>query len=698
MNNVIYTEDKTNVLKAKNKEIKCPKVALIGNPNCGKTTLFNQLTGSCQYVGNWPGVTVEHKVGRVKNWSSDIDVVDLPGIYSLSPYSPEEIVTRNYVLNEHPDIIINIIDATNIERNLYLTTQLMELDCKIIIALNMTDLLEKMGKHIDYKKFEKEIGVPIIPISASKFVGIDELLRKVTEVYKSGYEFKRSKALYSMDVELAIKNIENILNNEIKDKSKIHSRFNAVKMFEDDPITMSEIKLEGSIKEKINKLKSGIRTTANMDREMIIADQRYKYICKICEKCVTMNAIGKRMTMTDAIDKILTGRFTAIPSFLIIIFSIFFVTFGPIGNFLKSGIDLFIRNGIGGMVENVLNILNASDWARSLVTDAIIGGVGSVISFLPQVLLLFTLLSILEDSGYMARAAFIMDKLLRRVGLSGRAFVPLLMGFGCSVPAVLGTRILENEKDKRLTIFLIPFMSCSAKMPVYFLFASAFFPNNQAVAIFSLYVLGILMGILSAYVFKDTLFKGNAAPFVMEMPSYKLPSMKNLGLHVWDRVRDFIERAGTVILGATIVIWFLQSFDLSLKYTTDSSSSILSSIGNVIAPVFKLCGFGDWRVAVSLFTGIIAKESIVSTMAVLYGAQNVAQLSDIMVANFLPYGAYAFMVFVLLYTPCVAAISAMKKELKSVKLTMISVFYQLFIAWLCSGLIYQIGMLVSKIL
>ncbi len=691
---VSVREEKTkHIVKVENDKPKSVvKAALIGNPNCGKTTLFNQLTGSNQYVGNWPGVTVEHKAGRVRNWKTPIDVIDLPGIYSFSPYSPEEVITRNYLEQEKPDIVINIIDATNIERNLYLTTQLLELDYKVIIALNMMDILMKKGKKLDYKKLEKEIGVKIIPISASKALGINELLE---EISKENNRLRGKKNFYSDNIEASIKKIEKVLSYKRNNIDNL--RFKAIKVFEKDALILSELKLSSGEEVAINEIRNEIKTTKNRDYEIIIADERYKYICKICSECIMWDKEDDKESISDKIDRIFTGKFTAIPMFLVMMFAIFFITFGPIGNFLKQAVENFMANNVLASAEYYLNMFSASDWTKSLVLDAIIGGTGAVLSFLPQVILLFTLLSILEDSGYMARAAFVMDKLLRKIGLSGKAFVPLLMGFGCSVPAVLGTRILENKKDKNLTIFLIPFMSCSAKMPLYFLFASAFFPNNQTIAIFSLYLLGIVGAIFSAFLFKDTLFKGQESPFVMELPTYKLPSRKNLLLHIWDRVRDFLERAGTVILGATIIIWFLQSFNLHLQFTMDKSESILAVFGSIIAPIFTLCGFGNWQSAVSLLTGLIAKESIVSTLCVLYNAQGTAELGNIILNLFSPMSAYAFMVFVLLYTPCVAAVSAIHKELKSWKLTIISIIYQLFIAWFASALVYQFGTLFSKI-
>ncbi len=676
------------------------KAALIGNPNSGKTTLFNHLTNSYQYVGNWPGVTVERKEGRINNSDLQIDLVDLPGIYSLSPYSPEEIITRNYILKERPDVIINILDATNLERNLYLTTQLLELDCKIILALNMADLLSRKGKIIDYIKLEEELGVPVIPISAKREQGLDNLLNKTSTLTLSKNATLRPRNLYSEPVENALDEIGKNINTE-----KIN-RFNLIKIFEDDPLTLEELHLPKDKLENINKIRDKIKTPYDKDKEskkscaMIIADERYNYIVSLRKKYVKNiydTDKKKKTTFSSKLDYIITGKYTALPIFLIIILSIFFVAFGPIGTFLKDFCENFINTNMSYSIEQVLNYLKASSWVKSLVLDAIIRGVGAVVAFLPQIILLFASLSFLEGCGYMSRAAFIMDKLFRKIGLSGRAFVPLIMGFGCSVPAILGTRILENKKDKNLTIFLIPFMSCSAKMPIYLLFASTFFPRHQMFVILSLYLIGIATAIITALLFKNSLFKGDASPFLMEMPEYKLPSVKSIWSQVWNNIKDFIEKAGTVILAATIIIWFLQSFSFDFKMVTDNSQSILAGLGSFIAPVFSICGFGDWRSCVALLTGVLSKESIVSTMAVLYNPESAQNLSQVILSAFSLPAAISFIIFVLLYTPCVAALSAMHKEFGSWKLTLTSVMYQLFVAFFASALIFQILTLFSNI-
>lgn len=659
------------------------KIALAGNPNCGKTTLFNQLTGSNQYVGNWPGVTVEKKEGKIKNkLGLEMSIIDLPGIYSLSPYSPEEIVTRNCLLHDNPQVIIDIVDATNIERNLYLTTQIAELGRPMVIALNMIDMLEKNGDTIDEKLLEKELGIPVVPISASKNIGIEALIEKTVELAKAS-KYVPVKNIYSKAVNNVLLDIEDALE-EVKQSKYHRKRWTAVKLFEGDSVTWNHYDFTKEQREHIISHIEEVNSSKNIDREMIIADERYKYICAITSRAVHKNHDPCKLTVSDKIDRIATNKYLAIPLFLVTMFLVFAITFGPIGNFLRDGAEWLISDVLSGGLTTFLHNVNASEWAESLVIDGIIGGVGSVISFLPQIVLLFTLLSLLEDSGYMARAAFIMDKLLRCIGLSGRAFVPMLMGFGCTVPAVMGTRILESEKDKKLTILITPFMSCSAKMPVYLLMVSMFFKDSGPLVIFGIYILGVVIAVLTALLFKSTVLKGKNSPFVMELPPYRLPSAKTLLLHIWERVRDFLVRAGTVLMGASILIWFLQSFNFSLQMV-ESDESILASIGMLIAPVFTLCGFGDWRASVSLVTGISAKESVASTMAVLYGGSLTGAFSTL--------SAFSFLVFVLLYTPCVAALTAMRKEFGSRKWMAVSVVYQLAVAWIMSFAVFQIGSL-----
>lgn len=688
-----------NEKKFNNNTVKNLKIALVGNPNCGKTTLFNQLTGSNQHVGNWPGVTVEKKEGKLKFRNISINVLDLPGIYSLSPYSSEEIITRNSLIDDNPDLIINIVDATVLERNLYLTTQLLELQKPMIIAFNMTDIVEKKGDIINYNVFRNELNVPIVPISANKGIGINELLDLAVRCTKNKGKVL-VKNIYDEKIENVLSDIESDLYKDFKIKeikNKVSLRWLAIKIFENDENLLKKINFSEKQAKKIRQNKNKLEISAQMDEQMLIADQRYKYIYSLCKSAIKHKRLPEQISLTDKIDKFVTSKFLAVPIFIFIMISIFYITFGPMGSFLRVQFEFFIKNIFGGFVLNLLTDLGAADWSKSLIIGGVIEGVGSVISFLPQVMILFTLLSILEDSGYMARAAFITDKLLRKVGLSGRAFVPLLMGFGCTVPAVLGTRILEKENDKKLTILMLPFMSCSAKMPVYAMFIAALFKEHQVFAISSIYLLGILMSIFTAIIFKKPVLKGETASFIMELPEYRLPTFKNLCLHVGERLKDFIIKAGTILVAATIIIWFLQSFDLNLQMVSNRSESILAAIGMGIAPIFSFCGFGDWRAAVSLISGLIAKESVVSTMAVLYGTGGLADISQVIADQFSIISAYAFMVFILLYTPCVAALSAIHKELKSFKWTAIAISYQLILAWGMSALIYQVGTLILNV-
>lgn len=687
------SSDRTKVMK------KHLNVALIGNPNSGKTTLFNQLTGSRQYVGNWPGVTVEKKEGKLSYKNEEIKIIDLPGIYSLSPYSSEEIVTRNCLLHDDVDLIINIIDSTNIERNLYLTTQIMELGKPIVVVLNMIDILEKKGDKIDYHLLSKLLSVAVIPMSANKHDKIENLMDSCLDIInqKASSKIQDVQNIYAPEIDSILNNIEEILKNS-NNKFKVNPRWLAVKLFSEDHDILKNVHLTEDELSKINFYKNSVSPSKNTDRQMIISECRYDYICSVCKKCVHKNLKNDKLSITDKIDKIVTNKVLALPIFLAIMMLIFYITFGPVGNYFKSWAEFLINDIIGNSIEKLLVSLNASTWAKSLILDGVVKGVGSVISFFPQIMILFTLLSVLEDSGYMARAAFITDKMLRKIGLSGKAFVPLLMGFGCSVPAVLGTRILEHDKDKKLTILMIPFMSCSAKMPVYSMFISAFFPSHQPIIIFSIYLLGILVAIFTAFLFKNTILKGKEAPFIMELPEYKLPTLKNLSLHVWERLKDFLVKAGTVLVGATIVIWFLQSFNFSLHTVQDSSDSILAYLGAKIAPIFTLCGFNDWKASVALISGIIAKESVVSTSAILYNTEASMGLHHALSQHFSMLSAYSFMVFVLLYTPCVAALSAIRKEMKSVKWTTISILYQLLTAWFISALVFQIGTLIKNCL
>ena len=660
-------------------------VALVGNPNCGKSTLFNLLTKSHQHVGNWPGVTVEKKEGTISYKNFRINVMDLPGVYSLSPCSFEEIITRDYILENNIDIILNIVDSTNLERNLYLTTQLLEFGKPVILVLNMVDLLKEKNINIDFEKLRTFLKVPVVPVSASKGTNLEILIDNIVNYEKINIDREK---IYSEDILRVLNCIEKVITKNSNLIKKEFLPWVGVKLFEDDVLIENKLNLSGADLSQIQKYKDEILLEENMDRHTLIATERYNYISSLCKNSVTKSETI-RSRFTDILDNILLDRILAFPLFFLIMAFIFFVTFGPLGTYLKDIISDFICKDFGVMVYNFLSSCGASAWSKCLISDGIIVGVGSVISFLPQIALLFTLLSFLEDSGYMARAAFIMDKPLKLIGLSGKAFVPLLMGFGCSVPAVLGTRILEKDKDKKLTIFMIPFMSCGAKMPIYAMFISTFFRDHQVISIVSIYSLGVLVSIFTALVLKGKSFEQTA--FIMELPDYKLPTLRNLFIHIWEKVKDFLEKAGTVLVVASVLIWFLQSFNFGLQMVLDSKDSILASVGAFFAPVFNLCGFGDWRASVSLICGIIAKESVVSTMAILYntGAEN--NLQNLIAQNFSRLSAFSFMAFALLYTPCIAALSAIKKELNNTKIFIIYLIYQLFVAWGVSVLIFQLG-------
>lgn len=709
--------------------------ALAGNPNCGKTTLFNELTGSNQYVGNWPGVTVEKKGGRLKSHGEDVTVVDLPGIYSLSPYSAEELVTRNFILEEHPDVIIDVVDATNIERNLYLTLQLAELGRPMVIALNMMDMLASRGVEIDVQKLEHFLGIPVVPISASKGKGIKELIERAhhdAELHKSGeisaldeqrlaaettrlygknayilhqlHDRREHHAqeylsthvidtIYSEDVMEAILRIEDIIEPKCMKKG-MALRWSAVKILDDDAPTIEALGLSNGEAHLLEEIIAGLETR-NVERDMIVADQKYKFICRICEQCVIHLKDPGELTLSDKIDAIATNKYLAIPVFAGIMALVFFLTFGPIGSWMTDGLDALITNRFTPWVQSGLEGLHASPWAVSLVCDGVIQGVGSIISFFPQILLLFLFLSILEDSGYMARAAFIMDKVLHKTGLSGRSFVPMLMGFGCSVPAVMAARTLENERDRRMTIMLTPFMSCSAKMPVYALFIAAFFPKYKGLVVFGIYLLGLIVAIVCATILKRTVLKGGHAPFVMELPPYRLPTLKTLWMHLYERVKDFAVRAGTILLAASVVVWFLQSFDFRFQMLTPdrSGESILAAVGKWIAPVFAPLGFGFWQAAVALLSGFVAKETVVTTLTILYNPATDAAMSATLQGVFTPVSALAFLVFVLLYMPCVAAFSAIRREMNSWKWAIGTVAFQTGVAWVVSFMVYQFGTL-----
>ena len=630
--------------------------ALVGNQNCGKTTLFNQLTGSNQHVGNFPGVTVDKKTGMIKGRENTL-VTDLPGIYSMSPYSSEEIVSRNFVLNEKPKAIINIVDATNIERNLYLTMQLLEMNIPMVIALNMMDELIANHGEIDINGMESLLGVPVVPISAIKNQGIQELVNHA--VHLAQYQEKPVPQDYCLksdhdgSVHKAIHTVEAIIENHAEQKS-LPVRFCATKIIEGDKLILEKLSLDSNEKEMIEHVVLQMENESKMDRSAAMADMRFDFIERVCEKTVKkpVESIGHRRS--EKIDRILTGKWTAIPCFILIMALVFYLTFNVIGSFfqdlIQSGLDV-----LSGAVEKLMVSSGVNIAIQKLVTDGIFGGVGGVLSFLPIIVTLFFFLSILEDSGYIARVAFFMDKLLRKIGLSGKSIVSLLIGFGCTVPAVMSTRTLPSRRDRRMTILLTPFMSCTAKLPIYAFFVNAFFPKHGALIMTGLYFLGILVGIIVALVYKSTIFKGTAVPFVMELPNYRLPGIKNVAQLLWEKAKDFVTRAFTVIFVATIVVWFFQSFDFKLNYVEDSSKSIMAMIAGFVSPLFKPIGLDDWRIITSLISGIMAKETVVSSMQVLFSSSIVESVSAVTAASML--------VFSLLYTPCVAAIASIKREL-----------------------------------
>lgn len=676
------------------------KFALVGNPNCGKTTMFNEITGSTQYVGNWPGVTVEKKEGKARRFKEDIRIIDLPGIYSLSPYSLEEIIARDYIIDEKPDVVINIVDASNIERNLYLTMQLKELGVPVVVALNMMDVIEARKDIIDIKALEKSLGVPVVPASANKGAGVREVIEKALEVAEASAEGAQKADFRYFDdkIEGYLDNVREAIT-DIAGKKSINARWAAQKLLEGDEKVAEKLALPGGLAEDIKKYQAALEQEYEMDLETVFADNRYRFISQVVGKSVRKNRKNNELTTSDKIDKVVTNRVLAIPIFLLIMYGIFQITFGTVGSFTIDWVDAFINETVAGAVGGWLEAAGAADWLMALVADGIIAGMGSMLVFVPQIMILFFFLALLEDSGYMARAAFIMDRLLRKLGLSGKSFIPMLLGFGCSVPAIMAARTLENEKDRRLTIILSPFMSCGARLPVYALFAAAFFANNQGTVVFSIYLLGIVVAILSGILLKNTILKGEATPFVMELPPYRIPTLKGLGIHMLDRGKGFVKKAGTVIFAAAVVIWFLQSFDMSLQMVEDPEASIFGAIGKAIAPMFAPLGFGDWKSSVALLTGLVAKEVVVSTMGILHGlgeiGEETGQLVLALQGVFTPLKAYAFMAFTLLYMPCIAAFGAIKREMNSWKWTLITVTYQTGVAWLVAFLIYQGGRLLG---
>ena len=661
--------------------------ALAGNQNCGKTTLFNQLTGSNQHVGNFPGVTVDRKDGMIRGRKNTL-VTDLPGIYSMSPYSSEEIVTRNFVLNEHPKGIINIVDATNIERNLYLTMQLMELDVPMVLALNMMDEVRDNGGSVLVNEMEKLLGIPVIPISAAKNEGIGELIEHALHVAKYQEKPGRQDFCDAEDhggaVHRCLHGIMHLIEDHAE-KAGIPVRFAAAKLAEGDHLILDQLGLDENEKETLEHIIVQMEAERGLDRAAAIADMRFTFIEKICSETVVKPHESKEHLRSVRMDRILTGKYTAIPCFIAIMAAVFFLTFNVIGAALQTLLEL----GIGyltDVVDHLFTVWNVNETLHSLVIDAVFNGVGSVLSFLPVIVTLFFFLSLLEDSGYMARVAFVMDKLLRKIGLSGRGIVPMLVGFGCTVPGVMASRTLPSERDRKMTILLTPFMSCSAKLPIYGFFTAAFFPKHGGLVMVALYFGGILVGILMALLLRGTMFRGEAVPFVMELPNYRMPGAKNVGQLLWEKARDFLQRAFTVIFLATIVIWFLQTFGTHLNLVADSRDSILAVISGRIAPVFAPLGFDDWRISTALITGFMAKESVVSTLSVLFGS------TEALLGVITPAAAASLLVFCLLYTPCVAAIASIRRELGS-KWAAGVVIGQCVVAWLAAGVVHIIAML-----
>lgn len=663
--------------------------ALIGNQNCGKTTLFNQLTGSNQHVGNFPGVTVDQKMGKVRtNVGTEGTVVDLPGIYSLRPYTSEEIVTRDFLLNEKPDGIINIIDATNIERNLYLTLQLIDLHIPMILALNMMDEVRSNGGSINVKKMEEALGIPIVPISAIKNEGVEELIHKAFKMAAKKIQPK----VYDFCEPGPIHRCIHGMYHQVEDHAKncgINPRFAAMKLIEGDEDIVKRLQLSENELEMMEHSIVEMEHDSGLDRNAAIADMRYAFIEKVCDKAVVKCQESKEYLRSLKIDSVLTNRILALPVFAAIMIFIFWMTFGSVGAFLSDylseGIDI-----LTAWVDYGLTIYGINPVVKSLIVDGVFAGVGSVVSFLPIILVLFFFLSILEDTGYMARIAFVMDTLLRKIGLSGRSFVPMLIGFGCSVPAVMASRTLYSERDRNMTIMLVPYISCSAKIPIYTVFTAAFFPDHGVLVMTLLYFGGILTGILMALLFKKLLFRGKPMPFVMELPNYRFPSLKSVLLLMWEKARDFLERAFTIIFMATIIIWFLQTFDSRLNVVTNSADSLLAMLGQWIAPIFGPLGFSDWRISTALVTGITAKEAVVSTLSVLL-ATSATQVSGALNSLFTPLSAVSFLVFTLLYTPCVAAIAAIRREMNSIVRTVGVVILQCVVAWIMAALVYQVG-------
>lgn len=663
--------------------------ALVGNQNCGKTTLFNQITGSNQHVGNFPGVTIDQKIGEIRS-DKKHSIVDLPGIYSIRPYTNEEIITRDFILKEKPDGIINIIDATNIERNLYLTLQLIEMHIPMVLALNMMDEIRNNGGSINVDALSEGLGIKVIPISAVKNEGIDELITQIINISKNKIYPKKIDFCQFGPIHRCVHAVSHLIEDHAE-KIGIAPRFAATKLIEGDESIIEKLELNKNELDMIEHSVTEMESEYQMDRNAALADMRYEFIEKICKECVIKSKDSIEYIRSVKIDNILTNKYLAIPLFLCIMLLIFYMSFNVIGSYLSNLLSLFITE-ISDVTDIFLTSYGINPVVHSLIIDGIFAGVGSVLSFLPIIVVLFFFLSILEDTGYMARVAFMMDKPLRKIGLSGKSLVPMLIGFGCTVPAVMATRTLSSDRDKKLTILLIPFMSCSAKIPIYSVFASAFFPKYAAFVMIGLYITGIVFGIIFSIIMKSTYFNGNPVPFVMELPNYRFPSAKSVFLLMWDKAKDFLQRAFTVIFIATVVIWFLQTFDTRINVVKNSSDSMLAFIGKFISPIFTPLGFNDWRVSTSLITGFTAKEAVVSTMAILTET-TASTLSSVLSKMLSPLSAISFLIFTLLYTPCIAAITTIKNELDSSLKAIGVILLQCLTAWLVAFVIYSIGLI-----
>jgi ferrous iron transport protein B len=667
--------------------------ALVGNPNCGKTTMFNEITGSTQYVGNWPGVTVEKKEGKAKKFKQDIKIIDLPGIYSLSPYTLEEVIARDYIVDQKPDVVINIVDSTNIERNLYLSTQLMELGVPVVIALNMIDVLEVKGDKINIDMLEKYLGVPIVPTSARKGLGIQELMDKALELAQAGESDDNIKISYDESIEKYITEAEKLVVKNLN--SNYNSRWTAIKLLEDDQKIKEKFNMPVAMMGEVKLYREKLSKQYDNDIETTITDNRYRFISDIIGKVLKKKT--RSLTPSDKIDKIVTNRILAIPIFFAIMWFVYYVSISTLGDYTIGWVEWLIGDLIGGTIDGWLTAAGASEWLHGLIIDGIIGGIGGVMVFVPQLMILFFFISLLEDSGYMARVAFIMDRIFRKFGLSGKSFIPMLIGSGCSVPGIMATRTIENDKDRKMTIMLTPFIPCGAKWPVFAMFIAAFFTDRAWVAP-ALYIIGIGIAILSGILLKSTILKGETAPFIMELPEYRVPKLKGVIIHMWDRGKAFMIKAGTIIFIASGVIWLFQSFDFSFAMV-EAENSMLASIGRIVAPIFSPLGFGEWKAAVATITGLLAKEVVVATLGILQGIGEVAEDDPTLLENinqsFTALSAFSFMIFTLISAPCFAAIGAMKREFNSWKWTFITLGYQTGLAWILGTLVFQIGSLLG---